>query len=239
MEIDLFDIGSEHGGLKPLKKGGGQQTKSLRMEAKDGRQYVLRSIEKYPENAIPPALRKTFAQEIVEDQISSSHPYGAFIVPTLAEAAQIYHTNPKPVFIPDDSRFGQFRSTFAGTLSLYEERPNGEAAGDPHFGEADDVEGTLTVIEKLKKDNDNTVDQNFVVRNRLFDMWIGDWDRHDDQWRWAEFDQGKGKNVSAYPQRSRPGFFLSMMVSSLILQHESGHYQKLKVLMKRSIGPLA
>lgn len=209
VEVEVFDIGSEHGGLKPLKKGGGMQTKSLRMEASDGRQYVLRSIEKFPENAIPPALRKTFAQEIVEDQISSSHPYGAFVVPTLADAAQIYHTNPKPVFIPDDSKFGQFRSTFSGTLSLYEERPNGEAAGDPTFGGADDVEGTLTVIEKLKKDNDNYVDQNFVVRNRLFDMWIGDWDRHDDQWRWAEFDQKKGKMYRPIPRDRDQVFFIN------------------------------
>ena len=52
MEVDVFDIGAEHGGLTPLKKGGGMQTKSLRMAAEDGRQYVLRSIEKFPENAI-------------------------------------------------------------------------------------------------------------------------------------------------------------------------------------------
>ncbi|MEM7297309.1 MAG: BamA/TamA family outer membrane protein, partial [Bacteroidota bacterium] len=205
----VFDVGTERGGLQILKKGGGMQTKSLRMEAEDGRQYVLRSIEKYPENAIPPALRKTFAQDIVEDQISASHPYGAFIVPTLAEAAQIYHTNPKPVLIPDDPRFGQYRNTFASTLALYEERANGEAAGDEHFGGADDVEGTLKVIEKLKKDNDNSVDQNFVVRNRVFDMWIGDWDRHDDQWRWAEFDNGKGKLYRPIPRDRDQAFFIN------------------------------
>ncbi len=209
VEVDVFDIGSEHGGLEVLKKGGGMQTKSLRMEASDGKQYVLRSIEKFPENAIPESLRKTFAQDIVEDQISSSHPYGAFIVPTLAEAAQIYHTNPKPVFIPNDERLGQFRGTFAGILALYEERPNGEAAGDAHFGAADDVEGTLTVLEKLKKDNDNTVDQEFVVRNRLFDLWIGDWDRHDDQWRWAEFDTGEGKMYRPIPRDRDQAFFMN------------------------------
>lgn len=209
IEVDIFDIGYEHGGLQILKKGGGQQTKSLRMEAEDGRQYVLRSIEKYPENAIPPALRKTFAQEIVEDQISSSHPYGAFIVPTLAEAAKIYHTNPKPVYIPNDPRFGQYRTTFSGTLSLYEERPNGAAAGDPYFGMADDVESTFSVIEKLRKDNDHTVDQHFVVRNRLFDMWIGDWDRHDDQWRWAEFDKKDGKLFRPIPRDRDQAFFIN------------------------------
>ncbi len=31
------------------------------------------------------------------------------------------------------------------------------------------------------------VDEQELLRNRLFDMFIGDWDRHEDQWRWAEF----------------------------------------------------
>lgn len=209
VEVDVIDITNERGGLKVLKKGGGMQTKSLRLEAEDGRQYVLRSIEKYPENAIPPALQKTFAQDIVEDQISSSHPYAAFIIPPLADAAKIYHANPKPVFIPDDPKLGQHQTTFAGTLALYEERANGEAAGDDHFGNADDVEGTLKVLEKLQKDNDNRVDQNFVVRNRLFDMWIGDWDRHDDQWRWAEFDEKKGKMYRPIPRDRDQAFFMN------------------------------
>lgn len=209
VEVDVFDIGTEKGGLDVVKKGGGMQTLSLRMEAKDGKQYVLRSVEKYPENAIPPALQKTFAQDIVEDQISSSHPYGAFIVPTLANAAQIYHTNPKPVFIPDDPRFGQFQSTFSGTLALYEERANGAAARDEHFGGGEDIDGTLTVIANLKKDNDNLIDQNFVVRNRLFDMWIGDWDRHDDQWRWAEFESKTGKLYRPIPRDRDQAFFMN------------------------------
>ncbi len=208
--VDVIDLGSEKGGLKVLKKGGGMQTKSLRLEADDGRQYVLRSIEKYPENAMPTALRKTFAQGIVEDQISSSHPYGAFIIPTLADAAQVYHTNPKPVWIPDDPKLGQFRQIFAGTLAVYEERPNKEAAGEPFFGSGKTVRGTFDVIEKLKKDNDNTVDQNFVVRNRLFDMWLGDWDRHDDQWRWVEIEKdGKGNLYRPIPRDRDQVFFIN------------------------------
>ncbi len=209
IEVDVFDLGSEKGGLSVVKKGGGMQTKSLRLQAKDGKQYVLRSVEKYPENAIPIALQKTFAQDIVEDQISASHPYGAFVIPPLAEAANIYHTNPKPVFIPDDPRLGQFQSTFAGTLALYEERANEEASRDPHFGGGEDIDGTDTVIENLKEDNDNTVDQNFVVRNRLFDMWIGDWDRHDDQWRWAQFDQKNGNMYRPIPRDRDQAFFMN------------------------------
>lgn len=210
VEVKVFDLATERGGLKVLKKGGGMQTKSLRLEAENGRQYVLRSIEKYPENAMPPALRKTFAQGIVQDQISSSHPYGAFVVPKLADAVGVYHTNPVPVWIPDDPRLGQFQQTFAGTLAVYEERPNKEAASEPFFGGGRSVRGTFDVIERLRKDNDNSVDQQFVVRNRLFDMWMGDWDRHDDQWRWAEFEkEGKGRLYRPIPRDRDQVFFIN------------------------------
>ena len=31
----------------------------------------------------------------------------------------------------------------------------------------------------------------YLLRARLLDMLIGDWDRHDDQWRWVAFEEGK------------------------------------------------
>lgn len=210
VEVEVIDLSTEKGGLTVLKKGGGMQTKSLRLEAKDGRQYVLRSMEKYAENTLPEALRKTIAEDVVQDQISSSHPYGAFIIPTLADAVGIYHTNPRPVWIPNDPALGQHKEVFAGTLAVFEERPNKEAAGDESFGGAKDVESTFDVLEKLKKDNDNSVDQNFVVNNRIFDMWLGDWDRHDDQWRWSEFDkENKGNLYRPIPRDRDQVFFLN------------------------------
>ncbi|MFT7251839.1 MAG: hypothetical protein ACI9FW_001585, partial [Flavobacterium sp.] len=38
-----IDLDTLFGGLKPIRKGGGTQSKSLRLEAKDGRQYVIRA----------------------------------------------------------------------------------------------------------------------------------------------------------------------------------------------------
>ncbi|QSE98536.1 BamA/TamA family outer membrane protein [Fulvivirga lutea] len=209
LEVPVFDIGTEHGGLKIVQRGGGQQTKSLRLEAKDGKQYVLRSIEKFAAGAIPPFLRNTFAQDLVQDQISASHPYGAFVVPYLAEAAGIYHTNPQLVFIPDDPRFGKYQATFANTLALYEERPSKDWSDADFFGNSPDIESTSKVLENLQEDNDHYVDQKFVVKSRLFDMIIGDWDRHDDQWRWSEIDEGKGNRYRPIPRDRDQVFFVN------------------------------
>ena len=126
IEVPVFDLGTQNGGLKILQKGGGMQTLSLRLEDSTGREFVLRSVEKFPEKAVPEMFRKTIIQSLVQDGISASHPYAALVVPSLAEAAGIYHTNPKVVYIPEDPRLGIYREEFANTLALFEERPAGD-----------------------------------------------------------------------------------------------------------------
>ena len=110
--VRLFDIGKEHGGLKIVQRGGGLQTKSLRLEDKQGKQYVLRSIEKFADKAVPSALRGTIAAKLVGDQVSASHPYAALVVPPMAQAVGVYHTNPELVYLPDDPRLGNYQRRF-------------------------------------------------------------------------------------------------------------------------------
>jgi hypothetical protein len=207
--VPVFDIGSEKGGLKIVQRGGGMQTLSLRLEDSTGHEYVIRSVEKFPEHAVPEVLKKTFAQDLVQDQISASHPYGALVVPALAEAAGIYHTSPKLVYIPDDIRFEAYQQMFAGSLAIFEERPSGDWSDARHFGNSPKIINTAKVLEKLAADNDNKVDQLFVLRSRLFDLLIGDWDRHDDQWRWATFKDKKTETFRPIPRDRDQAFFVN------------------------------
>ncbi|MDH5580249.1 MAG: hypothetical protein OEZ09_17505, partial [Betaproteobacteria bacterium] len=87
-------------------------------------------------------------------------------------------------------------------LYLFEERPSEEWSRETHFGECEDIVGFDDVVEDLMDDYRNTVDQDFTARSRLFDMFLGDWDRHDDQWRWAKCDRkdGKGKIYRPIPR---------------------------------------
>src|SRR5690606_28506588 len=134
IKVPVFDIGSEKGGLEPVQIGGGMQTVSLRLRDSLGREYTLRSIEKYPEAAVPEPLRKTFAQDLVEDQISAAHPYAALVVPLMADAVGVYHTNPKLVYVPEEPRLGVYRKKFANMLALFEERPDEDWSHEPSFG---------------------------------------------------------------------------------------------------------
>ncbi len=203
LKVPLFNME----GLSVVKKGGGMQTLSLRMADAKGREYTLRSVEKFPENAVPEMLRKTFAQDLVQDQISAAHPYGALVIPPMAEAVGIYHTNPRLVYVPDDPGLGIYRKTFANTLAIFEERPADDWSDKAYFGNSKDIINTSKVISKIQKSNDSRVDQRFTVRSRLFDMVIGDWDRHDDQWRWATIDMKKKEKLYRPIPRDRDQAF--------------------------------
>lgn len=186
--IPVFDIGSAFGGLTPIKRGGGQQTVSLRLENASGRQYVLRSIDKRPENSIPEVFRSTIAKDILRDQTSAQHPYAAFTIPTLARAAGVYHTAPQLVYVPNDPRLGQYRDEFADQIMMLEDRPDDDMSDESRFGNSENVISWSSMYEDLLDDNDRVVDQRAFVRARLFDLLLSDWDRHRDQWRWAEFE---------------------------------------------------
>lgn len=209
MTFPVFDIATEQGGLRIIKRGGGHQTISLRLKTADGRHYVLRSMDKNPALTLPPELRKSIVKDIVQDGISASHPYAPLVVPPLADAAGIDHANPRIFFIPDDPRFGIYREDFANTLALFEERANDDHLQTPFIPKGSDVISSIDLYEKLRKDNDNRVDQVFVVRNRLFDMWLGDWDRHDDQCRWVEHDKKDDAKIYRPIPRDRDQVFFS------------------------------
>ena len=210
IDAPVFDIGSEKGGLTIIKRGGGNQTKSLRFEAADGKQYVLRLLEKDASKVIPKQFQSSFVKKVVQEGISGSHPYAALVVPPLADVAGVYHANPRVVYVPDDPRFGIYREEFRNQLGLFEERASGDQREADYFGNSKDVENTPKVLKNLYKDNDNKIDQESVLRARLFDMWLGDWDRHDDQWRWAEFNhKGKGKTYRPIPRDRDQVFYVS------------------------------
>jgi len=209
VKVPVFDIENKKGGLQILKRGGGQQTLSLRLVDKNGRQFVLRSIDKNVEGALPDEFKNTFAIDFVQDQISASNPYASLVVAKLAEDAGVFHTNPEVVYIPDDSRFGIYRQDVADRLFLFEERPANDRSDVPSFGNSKKIISTEEMIDKIFDDEDHFIDSVATLRARLFDILINDWDRHDDQWRWAGFKNGDKTTYKPIPRDRDQAFFVN------------------------------
>jgi hypothetical protein len=207
VKVEVFNIDSVYGGLTPVELGGNFQTVSLRLESKEGKQYVLRNIVKDPARALPWLLRRRFIINMLREQNTAENPYAAPVIASLEEFAGILHTNPKIVFVPKDSRLGKYADITGNNLALFEERPAGDHSSDSSFGNSPNVVSTARMLKKRYEDNDHVVDERLYVRTRLFDMLISDWGRHEDQWRWATFKNAKGTLYKPIPRDRDHAFY--------------------------------
>ncbi len=190
IRVQVLDLGTFAGGLTPKKQGGGLQTQSLRFEGADGKEYAFRSVNKDASKLLPPDLQGTLAARIAQDQISAGHPAGAAVAAPLAEAAGVLHSTPILVSLPDDPRLGEFRQQFGGVLGFIEERPDYNKDPSLAFAGALDIVSTDDLYDIIEKQPGNYVDSEQFLRARLLDLFLGDWDRHRDQWRWAKVRNG-------------------------------------------------
>lgn len=196
----IFNINKEQGGFKIKSLGGGKQTKSLKLEDKNGKEWSIRTLEKDPEKALPENLRSTMAQDVVSEVISASDPYAPLPVAVLSKAAGIPVAAPRYFFVPDDPSLGYYRPLFANRVVTLEDR-------DP-VPDAD-TKSTNKIQNKLYEDNDDKIDQPAVLNARLLDILIADFDRHADQWKWGTKDTGKGKLYYPVPRDRDQAFFRS------------------------------
>ncbi len=206
VEAEVIDLESKLGGLTPIKKGGGMASNSLRMQHENGKQYILRSIKKDYTKLVPPGFENLKLLDVLADQNSASHPYNALIIPHLSKAAGVYYTHPKLVYLQHQRGLGNYNSQFPEELYLLEERPNGNWSDAAQFGHCEDIIGYTDLLETLRTKKNHFVDQEWVLKSRMFDLFIHDWDRHDDQWRWAHFEKD-GKHVYRPIPRDRDQAF--------------------------------
>ena len=90
ISVPVINLATEKGGLTPVKRGGGKQTRSLRVADPTGKEYNFRSIQKFiTSKTLPADLQSEAAEDLVADGISASYPYAALSMPVLAEAAGV------------------------------------------------------------------------------------------------------------------------------------------------------
>lgn len=181
--------------------GGGQQTISLQMVDKKGRGWSLRSVDKDVTKALPLSLRKTVVKGVVQDLVSGAHPYVPLAVPTLSKAVGVVAPVPTIYYVADDPGLGEYRQLFANTVCLLEER---EPTPDGTF-----TKNTEKLLDKLFEKPSSQLNQEAVLRARLLDMFIGDWDRHSDQWRWGIRKTGDVDYYYPIPRDRDQAFFYS------------------------------
>lgn len=202
LEIPFPVLDLEEEGFEPFSAGGGNQTNSLFLFGPQGGQWVARSTTKDAGRFLPyPLNQLSFVNAVLEDAFTATHPSAAEAVPPLAEAAGVYHTNPELRYLPDQEALSPYRGFISEEVVLLERRakrpktgslPERLGEGASPVGETS-YEGSDDVLELLREEPWlHKVDQEAMLRARLLDIFIGDWDRHEDQWRFAKLEYPDG-----------------------------------------------
>ncbi|MDA0176761.1 hypothetical protein OOZ35_04555 [Mesoflavibacter profundi] len=184
VKVPVMYLDTLFGGVTIEKEGGGKQTHSLKLKTKNEIELTLRSVNKDPEALIPEFAKTLGLENIVVDGISAQHPYAAILVAKLAEHAKVHHTKPKLVFVPKQKALKNYNDKYGNRLFLleYETESKTNWTKENNVVEILDTEDLQEL--KLEQKEQLTVDKKALIRVRLFDLLIGDWDRHTKQWGW-------------------------------------------------------
>jgi len=186
-DIEVLDFSTEAGGLEPLFRVGGAQTFGLALKGADGKSYTFRSLIKDQDQNLHESLRGLAVGRIFQDQQASLHPAATSMVPPLAKAAGVYFNTPRLVILPDDPALGEFRELFAGRLGTIEEFPTEAEDGYEGYNGATEIIKSFDLVTQWLESPDDRVDAEGLLRLRLFDFFLNDWDRHANNHRWGKF----------------------------------------------------
>ncbi len=171
IQVPVLDFDTKLGGLQIPEELNENTAHVLKVRTAEGRPYILRAILSDP----------------VGDQ--ASLPYGELITSALAEQAGIPHINPELVYIPDVALLGKYRKEFGGILAIFLEDAQGNGSDFANSGFSGYGVQTQGMIRELRDDHDSKIDELAYLKARLFDIWVGDWDRNEEQYLWAGDDE--------------------------------------------------
>ena len=197
IEVEVLNLNTVAGGLKPVMRVGGRETLGLAMKGQDGRDYTFRGVDKSVSGVVPEEFRGTAVENLAQDQVAGGFPAPDLIVSALASAVGVLAVDSRLVVMPDDPSLGEFQKDFGGVLGVFMEYPGPISDTNPGFHSATEIIAHPAIWQRLNEDPNLRVDSRAFLRARLFDILIGDWDRHRKQWRWARIP---GEGLQPIPE---------------------------------------
>ncbi len=227
-EFPVMYLDTLPGDLKVLGAGGGHQSRSLGFKDANDHEYTMRALEKsalqflqttvVTTHYIKDYLQNTIAERYVKDFYTTAFPYGTFPAGEFMDQLGIFHPNSKLYYVPKQEALGIYNESYGDELYMFEAHVGDENKDLEIFGNADDILNTSDLMLEMRETKDVYVDEEMFIRARLLDMLLGDWDRHEGQYEWAEFKEEDGKKRYLPIAKDRDqvfpktdGFALSML----------------------------
>jgi len=191
LSLPVLDLQHFEGGVDAYRFTGGQQSTTFFARTQAGGHYVFRSVQKNPvvfaEDQDDPEqimFNNSVIRDVLQDQISSSHPYGPLTLMPILKASGLYYSDHSLFYLPEQPGTEDFPETGVNTPVMKEDFVNVDYL--KQFDQnVENVISTTNLIRSLLEGGEYAVDAEWYLRARLVDILVGDWDRHEGQFFWA------------------------------------------------------
>ena len=192
VEVERFDLTSETSGLTPIGADSGVRSGELYLRGADGSLYTFNQIAADLSHLLPSGLHNDFGAGLAQDLQSGRHPGAPFVVPPLAAAAGLGPLpTPRLGVLPQDTSLDRFGTRFSGTVGFL--TPGIISRFRTTAGVADSAIPSSELIELLQSESPPSVDRQAYLRERLFDVFLGNWDPLPQDWLWLRDSSGVWK----------------------------------------------
>ena len=166
------------------------QTKSLKFKSGNGKKYAFRLLDKQPEKSLPDAFKESVYKNIIVELITTMHPYSPLVANHLLDQTDVLHIKPELFILNDHKSLEGEYAEFVGKLGTLELKPKGKNENREGFEGADEILDSYEMLSQLHSSAHHRLDKIAYAKARLMDMYLGDWDRHEGNWKWAVFKDG-------------------------------------------------
>lgn len=175
--IRVLNLDSTTANFKILSTGVHNDLLNLHVQDAAGKEYLIRPVDKHLGKILPELFRKTFVEQRLTDGGSASNPYAGAPVPLLAKAAGIYSANITYRYAPSQPMLGEYNNVFGNKFFVFEELVPGNF---------ESYITTATLLDTLNSNTYISIDEKALIKARLFDMFLNDWNRPEQNWLWGK-----------------------------------------------------
>ncbi len=215
IEAPVVYLDSLNGGLSLSGLGGGHQTESLHFRDSLKNHFTFRGMKKRSSQYIQTVtlrdyymedqLDGTLASKLVQDFFTGSYPYSFILAENLIKPVDLPTKHSEIFYMPKQDSIGKFNDRAGDklyTLEYPETYTDFTLDGKTYKGRVFDGDdhNTYKMVNRIQMNSNHIIDEKLFVRARLFDMLIGDWDRHQGQWKWLEYIDGDQHIYKVFPR---------------------------------------
>lgn len=237
--VSSSTINSLFGMLK--ETGQADEFHGIYMTDNNGRNYLVKPLggsssfiqsEFFREMYNKEDFKDTYMDEFIGDAYTIVNPYTFIASDYMAKIAGLNSNDPHIYYIAPNAT----KDTIATGMSIADKLVS--ITRIPDLNEQKNIISTADLLKDLQADKSSTVNQDLYIRERIFDMLIGDWNKTPENWNWLK--QTENSRTQYYPivlDRSHAfmkvdGVLTGQMLSVLSLGFITDYKDRIKNIKK-------